>query len=167
METPYAEPVVTDEDVEKRIEELRENKATYANEDPRPLAAGDFAVVSLESLSGADEPIKSDEVQVEIGGKETMPGFNENLTGATPGDEKEFDVTYPDDHGRAQLAGKTILFRVAGEGDSPQGEAGAERRIRAGPGRFPDRGRTGRKPCGNRLWVSAWWTRSARRRTGL
>ena len=79
------EPVVTDEDVEKScIEELRENKATYANEDPRPPAAGAFwAVVSLESLSGADEPIKSDEVQVEIGGKETMPGFTENLTGTT------------------------------------------------------------------------------------
>jgi trigger factor len=116
VETPYAEPEVAAEDIEKRLEELRESKATYANEDPRPLAAGDFAVVSLESLSGADEPIKSDEVQVEIGGKDTMPGFTENLTGSSPGDEKEFDVTYPEDYGREQLAGKTVHFHVVVKG---------------------------------------------------
>ncbi len=116
VETPYAEPEVAQEDIDKRIEELRESKATFANEDPRPLVHGDFAVVSLESLSGTDEPIKSDEIQVEIGAKDTMPGFNENLTGASPGDEKEFDVTYPDDYGRESLAGKTVHFRVAVKG---------------------------------------------------
>jgi trigger factor len=45
-----------------------------------------------------------------------MTGFTENLTGATPGDEKEFDVTYPDDYGREQLAGKTIRFHVVVKG---------------------------------------------------
>ncbi len=112
VEVPYAEPEVSDEDVDKRVEELRESKATYANEDPRPLVDGDYAVVSLESLAGTDEPIKADEVQVLIGGAETMAGFNEHLTGASPGDEKEFDVTYPDDYGREQLAGKTVTFKV-------------------------------------------------------
>jgi trigger factor len=116
VEVPYIEPEVTDEDVDKRIEEIRDSKATYANEEPRPLADGDYAVVSLESLSGADQPIKSDEVQVLIGGPETMTGFTENLTGASPGDEKEFDVTYPDDYGREQLAGKTIRFHVVVKG---------------------------------------------------
>jgi len=116
VEVPYAEPVVTDEDVEKRIEEIRDTKATYANEDPRPLADGDYAVVSLESLAGSDEPIKADEVQVLIGGAETMAGFTENLTGASPGDEKEFDVTYPEDYGREQLAGKTVRFKVVVNG---------------------------------------------------
>ena len=116
VEVPYAEPVVTDEDVEKRIEEIRDTKATYANEDPRPLADGDYAVVSLESLAGSDEPIKADEVQVLIGGAETMTGFTENLTGASPGDEKEFDVTYPEDYGREQLAGKTVRFKVVVNG---------------------------------------------------
>jgi trigger factor len=116
VEVPYTEPEVTDEDVDKRIEEIRDGKATYVNEDPRPLADGDYAVVSLESLSGAKEPIKSDEVQVLIGGPETMPGFTENLTGASPGDEKEFEVTYPDDYGREQLAGQTIRFHVVVKG---------------------------------------------------
>lgn len=116
VETPYAEPEVSPEDVEKRIEEIRESKATYANEDARPLVAGDFAVVSLESISGTDDPIRSDEIQIEIGGAETMPGFTENLTGASPGDVKEIEVTYPADYGREQLAGKTVLFKVGVNG---------------------------------------------------
>jgi trigger factor len=116
VEVPYSEPQVIPEDVEKRIEEIRETKAQYVNEDPRPLAEGDYAVVSLESLSGTDEGIKSDEVQVLIGGPETLPGFTENLTGASVGDEKEFDVNYPEDYGRETLAGKTVRFRVSVKG---------------------------------------------------
>ena len=116
VEVVYKEPEVTDDDVAKRLEEIRETKATYANEDPRPLADGDYAVVSLESLSGTDEGIKADEVQVLIGGPETLPGFTENLTGASPGDEKEFDVVYPADYGRETLAGKTVRFHVGVKG---------------------------------------------------
>jgi trigger factor len=116
IEVVYNEPEVTDDDVTKRLEEIRETKATYANEDPRPLADGDYAVVSLESLSGTEEGIKSDEVQVLIGGPETLPGFTENLTGASPGDEKEFDVTYPAEYGRETLAGKTVRFHVGVKG---------------------------------------------------
>jgi trigger factor len=116
VEAPYSEPQVTAEDVDKRIEEIRETKAQYVNEEPRPLAEGDYAVVSLESLSGTDEGIKSDEVQVLLGGPETLPGFTENLTGASVGDEKEFDVTYPADYGRESLAGKTVRFRVGVKG---------------------------------------------------
>ncbi len=116
VEVPYAQPEVTDEDIEKRIAELRESKATYVNVDARPLAEGDYAVVSLESLSGADEPIKSDEVSVLIGGPETIPGFTENLLGASPGDEKEFDVVYPEDYGQEKLAGKTIRFQTVLKG---------------------------------------------------
>jgi trigger factor len=86
------------------------------NEDPRPLAEGDYAVVALESLAGAEPPIKSDEVQVLIGGPETMPGFTENLTGASPGDEKEFDVTYPEESGHTKLAGRTVRFKVEVKG---------------------------------------------------
>ena len=116
VEVPYTEPEVTGEDVEKRVEEIRETKAQYANEDPRPLANGDYAVVSLESVTGTEDPIKSDEVQVLIGGPETMPGFTENLTGASPGDEREFDVTYPEDYGSDKLAGKTVRFKTSVKG---------------------------------------------------
>ncbi len=116
VEVPYAQPEVTDADVEKRIEELRESKATYANVDPRPLEDGDYAVVSLESLEGAEEPIKSDEVSVLIGGPETMAGFTDNLRGASPGDDKEFDVVYPEEYGQPKLAGKTVRFHAVVKG---------------------------------------------------
>jgi len=112
VEVPYRQPEVTDADVEKRVEELRESKASYINEDPRPIQDGDYAVVSLESISGADDPIKSDEVTVLIGGPETLAGFTENLRGASQGDEKEFDVNYPDEYGQEKLAGKTVRFHV-------------------------------------------------------
>jgi trigger factor len=116
VEVVYKEPEASDEDVTKRLDEIRETKATYANEDPRPLVDGDYAVVSLESLSGTEEGIKADEVQVLIGGPETLPGFTENLTGASPGDDKEFDVTYPAEYGRETLAGKTVRFHVGVKG---------------------------------------------------
>lgn len=112
VEVPYAQPEVADEDVNKRVEEVRESKATYVNVDPRPLEDGDYAVISLESVSGAETPIQSDEVQVLIAGPETLEGFTENLRGASPGDDKEFDVKYPDDYGQEKLSGKTIRFKV-------------------------------------------------------
>src|SRR5687768_3122411 len=46
VEVEYAEPPVSDEDVTKRIDEIRERKAEYVNEDPRPLADGDHTVIS-------------------------------------------------------------------------------------------------------------------------
>jgi len=113
LTVPYHDPEVTDEDVSKRIEELRQQKAEYVNEDPRPVQDGDFAVLSLESLGGLDgAPVKQDELSLEVGGGDTLEGFSENLRGMHPGEEKEFDLTYPDDYGQAKLAGKTVRFRM-------------------------------------------------------
>jgi trigger factor len=117
VEVPYHDPEVTDEDVAKRIEELRQAKADYSNVDPRPIVDGDFAVVSLETVTGAEsEPIKQDETVLEIGGAETFPAFSENLRGASPGDEKEFSVPYPEDYGNKRLAGKTVAFKARVKG---------------------------------------------------
>jgi trigger factor len=112
LEVPYAEPVVTDEDVDRRLEEMREQRASFLNVDPRPLEDGDFAVLSLESLRGVDEPVKSDEMTLELGGKDTLPAFTEGLRGASPGDEKDLEVVYPDDYSPEKLAGKTVVFHI-------------------------------------------------------
>jgi trigger factor len=111
IEVPYHDPEITDEDVAKRIEELREMKAEYINVEPRPLADGDHAGVALESIAGTDEAVKQDEMVLEIGGGETLPGFTENLRGMSPGEEKEFEVEYPADYGSDKLAGKKVTFR--------------------------------------------------------
>lgn len=113
LTVPYHDPEITDEDVNKRIEELRQQKAEFVNEDPRPVQDGDFAVLSLESLSGVDgPPVKQDELPLEVGGGDTLDDFSENLRGMNPGEEKEFDVHYPEDYGQSKLAGKTVRFRA-------------------------------------------------------
>jgi trigger factor len=108
----YRDPEVTDADVDNRIEELRQQKAEFVNEDPRPLQDGDFAVLSLESLSGGEAPVKHDEMTLEIGGGDTLEDFSEHLRGMTPDEEKEFEVHYPDDYGQPKLAGTTVRFRA-------------------------------------------------------
>jgi trigger factor len=108
----YTEPEVSEEDVNKRIDELREQKAEFVNEDPRPLADGDYALVSLESLSGLAEKISQDEISLKIGDEATLPAFSDNLRGASPEESREFDVVYPADYERKNLAGKTVRFRA-------------------------------------------------------
>ena len=112
LEVPYAEPVVTDEAVDQRLEEMRGQRASYVNVDPKPLEDGDFAVLSLESTDGVDEPVKSDEMTLELGGKDTLSAFTEGLRGASPGDDRDFAVTYPDDYSPEKLAGKTVQFHI-------------------------------------------------------
>lgn len=108
----YADPEITDEDVAKRIEEIREQKAEYVNIDPRPVEDGDYAVVSLKTVGGVEKPVDQEEMTLHIGAPETMPAFTENVRGMSPGDEKEFDVTYPEDWGKEDLAGRTVRFLV-------------------------------------------------------
>lgn len=112
IEVPYAEPVIEDSEIEHQLQHLREDKADYVNLDPRPLESGDFAVVSLKSLGGIDPVLEQDDVQIELGVETTVSGFTENLTGMSPGEEKEFEVVYPEDYASEKLAGKTIQFHV-------------------------------------------------------
>jgi len=107
----YEEPTVTDEELSKRLEAVRENKAEYVNLDPRPIENGDYVLVHLKSLSGLAEPIDQD-VQIEVGAEQTLPEFNEALIGATPEEPKQIGVTYPEDYAQERLSGKTVAFEV-------------------------------------------------------
>jgi trigger factor len=108
----YDEPEVTEADVDARVEQIRDQKAQYVNEEPRALADGDYAVVSLESLEGVEEKVSQDELMLKIGDEATMKEFSESLRGASPDDIREFEVTYPEDYDRPNLAGKTVKFRA-------------------------------------------------------
>ena len=117
IEVPYHDPEVTDEDVTNRLSELREQKAQYVNVDPRPLENGDYAVVSMESVGGVEgAPVKQDEMVLEIGGADTFEAFTENLRSLSPGDEKDFEVSYPEDYAAPRLAGKTVRFHTTVRG---------------------------------------------------
>ncbi|MGD0134825.1 MAG: trigger factor [Bryobacteraceae bacterium] len=108
----YTEPQVSDEDIAKRLDEIREQKSQMVNVEPRPVVDGDYAVVTLDSLSGVDQAIHQDEVVLHVGGPDTIAGFSDALRGMSPEEEKEFEVVYPEDFGQEKLAGKTVRFRA-------------------------------------------------------
>lgn len=108
----YSDPEVTDEDVNKRLDALRDQKAEYVSVDPRPVEKGDYAVISLHSTAGVQPPMSQDELTVEVGGEDTLAGFTDGLLGMTPGEDKDVEVAYPEDYGNARLAGKTATFHI-------------------------------------------------------
>lgn len=111
LEVEYEDPVVTEADVDDRLAQIRDSKAEYVNLDPRPAESGDYAVVSLESIEGVEgEPVKSNEMMIELGNPDTMPAFTEGITGMTPGESKIIEVSYPEDYGQEKLSGKTVKF---------------------------------------------------------
>jgi trigger factor len=105
---------VTDEEVEESLKGLQEQHAAFTSVEGRALADGDFAQVSLdgEPKDGEGKPVHMDDILVEIAGKNTMPEFTENLRGASTGDERRFDVQYPEDSSDKRLAGKTFTYTV-------------------------------------------------------
>ena len=109
-----ADVAVTDDEVEQSLNSVREQHATFSAIEGRPLADGDFAQASLDGLpkDGEGKPVHMDEVLVEIGGKSTMPEFTENLRGVSAGEERSFEVEYPDDSSEKRLAGKIFNYTV-------------------------------------------------------
>ncbi len=107
----YEEPTVSDEEIDKRLESMRESKAEFPNLDPRPIENGDYVLIHLKSLSGLAEAIDQD-VQMQVGAEDTLPEFNQHLLGASPDEMKEFDVTYPEDYAQERLSGKTVRFQL-------------------------------------------------------
>jgi trigger factor len=106
---------ITDKEVEQALNHLQEQHAAFEAIEGRPLAEGDFAQVALDGRpkeGGEGQPVHMDDVLVEIGGKNTMPEFTEHLRGASAGDEKTFEVKYPEDSSDKRLAGKTFDYTV-------------------------------------------------------
>src|SRR5246127_9893 len=104
---------ITDEDVTKTLEEMRERAAAFAPVEGRAVQDGDFAQVKLLGTpEGGGDPLKADSVLCHIGAEETMEPFNANLKGANAGDHKDFDVEYPADYPDAKLAGKKFHYSV-------------------------------------------------------
>jgi len=102
---------VTDDDVAKALEEMRERAAAFAPVEGRAVENGDFVQLKLLGTpAGGGDPLQADSVLCHIGAEETMAAFNENLRGAKAGEHKNFDVVYPADYPDAKLAGKTYHY---------------------------------------------------------
>ena len=114
------EIVVADDEVEQALAGVREQHATYTTIEGRPLAEGDFAQASMDGKPKDDKdveaasanPVHMDDVLIEIGGKNTVAEFSQNLTGTSAGEERTFDVSYPEDISDKRLAGKTLVYTV-------------------------------------------------------
>jgi trigger factor len=116
LRADHPEIAVKEEEVEEALTSLREQHATYTSIEGRPLQDGDYAQASMDGRpKDADDktkPVHMDEILIEMGGKNTVPEFSENLRGANAGDTREFDVKYPEDTNDQRLAGKTFTYTV-------------------------------------------------------
>ncbi|MEO5936485.1 MAG: trigger factor [Terriglobales bacterium] len=73
-------------------------------------------VINAAVETEAAKPVEVNDVLVEIGGKNTVKEFTDNLRGAKPGDERSFEVTYPDDFKDQRLAGQVMAYDVKVQG---------------------------------------------------
>jgi trigger factor len=113
LEVGRREPNVGDEAIQAEIEALRERSAKLETTD-RAAASGDFVVMDfLGTLDG--EPFPGGEGRdqmVELGSGRLVPGFEEQLEGASAGDERTVKIAFPDDYGAEDLAGREAEFAV-------------------------------------------------------
>lgn len=104
---------VTDEDMEKVLEGLREQSAALQPVEDRPSQAGDIVTVDFNGKF-VNEPEAEDinvaDVDVELGGENVQEEFTENLLGVRADDEKTFTVKYPEDFSSKGLAGKEVSY---------------------------------------------------------
>jgi trigger factor len=106
---------ITDEDIDRTIEQLREQHATFEQpEEERPAAFGDWLIVDYTGKAMDQEVLKRDGAWVEIsaGARLPVPGFGEQLAGLKPNETREFALTAPTDYSKKELAGKEITFHV-------------------------------------------------------
>jgi trigger factor len=120
---------LTEDEYESELGRMLDSQATVETvEDARPLSEGDWAeiqfkgeikplaqTVTEEGVTATDPaqaPITGEDVLIEIGGKNTLPAFNDALRGQKVGQELTFEVVYPADFGDRRLAGQTVSYDV-------------------------------------------------------
>jgi trigger factor len=105
---------IGDTDVDRVIEELRDQNATLAPVEGRGAKAGDYAVIGyLGTRDGvAFEGGSATRMPLILGEERLIPGFEEHVMGLEPGGSTGFDITFPADYAETTLAGQTAHFEV-------------------------------------------------------
>ena len=104
--------VITDEDVDRFIDELRQNMATLEDKDG-PAEMGDVVIMDYEVYEG-DQPIEDSKIEgatINLGAGETVKGFDEQVVGHKAGDRFDVEVEFPEDHFDKRVAGKKVVFK--------------------------------------------------------
>ena len=114
IEVEKKEYNVTDEDVDKELEILRNKNARIIDVTDRPVKMGDITTIDFKGF--IDEKQfdggTAENYKLEIGSGQFIPGFEEQLIGATIDNEVDVNVTFPEDYRAEELAGKPALFKV-------------------------------------------------------
>ena len=112
LEVEKAEVSVSDEQVNAELERMAQNVASTETVE-REAQMGDTANIDFE---GFDNGVpfdggKGDNFDLKLGSGQFVPGFEEQIVGMTAGEEKDIDITFPEDY-HAELAGKAVVFHV-------------------------------------------------------
>jgi trigger factor len=116
LEVEKEEYELKDEDVETRLEQLRQMYSTFESiEDNRGIIEGDFVDIDFEGKVDGEtsKGLTSKNYMLEIGSKTFVPGFEDQLIGVNKGESKEIQVTFPDDYPSKDVAGKDAIFSVS------------------------------------------------------
>jgi trigger factor len=101
--------------IEDRLEEMRVSRAEMVVSKRKVAKDGDFAMIDFEGfLDGVPfDGGKGEDHLLELGSGSFIPGFEEQVVGMKRGEEKDIPVTFPENYGSAELAGKPVVFKVA------------------------------------------------------
>ena len=112
LEVEKAEATVSDEQVQAELDRMAQNVASTETVE-RPAQMGDTANIDFE---GFDNGVpfqggKGDNFDLKLGSGSFVPGFEEQVVGMSAGEEKDIDITFPEDYHK-ELAGKAVVFHV-------------------------------------------------------
>src|ERR1700752_218156 len=106
---------IADSDIEKTIENLREQTAALVPVEDRAAELGDTVTINARGNwveQPEEEEIKVDDVEVVLGGPGVQQEFTDNLLGVRPEEKKSFEVQYPEDFTSPGLAGKKVAYEA-------------------------------------------------------
>ena len=105
---------VEDKDIDHEIYHMRERNARLINVEDRPVESGDTTIIDFEGFSDgvAFEGGKAENYELVIGSNTFIPGFEDQIIGMKIGEEKDINVTFPEEYFSKDLAGKPAVFKV-------------------------------------------------------
>jgi len=105
---------VTDEDVDNELKTLQERQAELVIKEDGTAENGDTVVIDFEGFVDGEafEGGKAENYSLELGSNSFIPGFEDQLVGTKAGEEKDVEVTFPEEYHAAELAGKPATFKV-------------------------------------------------------
>ena len=113
VSVPAQEITVAPEEIEAEIRRELEKNASIEEVTDKPVENGDEIRLDFEGFvdGTAFEGGKGEDYALTIGSGSFIPGFEEQLIGVNPGEEKEVNVTFPEDYNAKELAGKEAVFK--------------------------------------------------------